>query len=182
MQTGAWLLPDQSPLPDHLSNFLANGEPPVYFGFGSMRAAEQTSRVLIEAARALGLRSIISQGWGNLNLIDAGTDSISISDVNHDKLFAQVAAIVHHGGAGTTTTAARGGKPQVIVPHVYDQHYWASRVQKLGVGVSGPVRDELSVDAMVQRCANVRDRSWRRMRERWRAVLRRMERESPQTG
>lgn len=150
VQTGAWLLPDQSPLPDHLSNFLANGEPPVYFGFGSMRAAEQTSRVLIEAARALGLRSIISQGWGNLNLIDAGTDSISISDVSHDKLFAQVAAIVHHGGAGTTTTAARGGKPQVIVPHVYDQHYWASRVQKLGVGVSGPVRDELSVDALVQ--------------------------------
>jgi vancomycin aglycone glucosyltransferase len=107
-------------------------------------------RFFIEAARALGLRSIISQGWGNLNLIDAGTDSISISDVNHDKLFAQVAAIVHHGGAGTTTTAARAGKPQVIVPHIYDQHYWASRVQKLGIGVSGPMRDELSVDAMVQ--------------------------------
>jgi vancomycin aglycone glucosyltransferase len=150
VQTGAWLLPDQSLLPDHLENFLANGEPPVYLGFGSMRASEQSSRVLVEAARALGRRSIISQGWANLTPIDAGADCISISDVNHASLFARVAVVVHHGGAGTTTTAARTGRPQVIAPHTYDQYYWASRVQTLGVGVSGPVRDELSVDAMIQ--------------------------------
>ena len=150
VQTGAWLLPDQSLLPDHLENFLAKGEPPVYLGFGSMRASEQSSRVLIEAARALGRRSIISQGWANLSPIDAGTDCLSIGDVNHSELFARVAVVVHHGGAGTTTTAARAGRAQVIASHSYDQYYWASQVQKLGVGVSGPVRDELSVDAMIQ--------------------------------
>jgi vancomycin aglycone glucosyltransferase len=146
----AWQLPDQSLLPDHLENFLANGEPPVYLGFGSMRASDQSSRVLVEAARALGRRSIISQGWANLTPIDAGADCISISDVNHAALFARVAVVVHHGGAGTTTTAAQAGRSQVIAPHTYDQYYWASRVQKLGVGVSGPGRDELSVDTMIQ--------------------------------
>lgn len=149
VQTGAWLPCDQTPLPEHLENFLANGEPPIYFGFGSMQASKQTSRHLIESARALGCRAIISQGWANLSLIDDGIDCISIGDVNHEKLFRRVAAVVHHGGAGTTTAAVRAGKPQVIVPHIYDQYYWAYRVKKLGVGVSGPTREQITVQAMV---------------------------------
>jgi vancomycin aglycone glucosyltransferase len=149
VQLGAWLLPDESPLPDHVEQFLASGEPPVYFGFGSMRATEQTSRVLIEAARTLGLRSIISQGWGNLAAVDSGADCLSIGEAAHQQLFARVAAVVHHGGAGTTTVAARAGKAQVIVPHLYDQYYWAHRIQQLGVGVSGPASEHLSVDAVV---------------------------------
>jgi vancomycin aglycone glucosyltransferase len=47
-----------------------------------------------------------------------------------------VAAVVHHGGAGTTTAAARAGSPQVVVPQIYDQHYWAQRVQQLGIGTA----------------------------------------------
>ncbi|HEX9076800.1 MAG TPA: glycosyltransferase [Anaerolineae bacterium] len=150
VQTGAWLLSDQTALPDELESFLANGAPPVYLGFGSMRASEQTARVLIEAARALGLRSILSQGWANLTPSDTGNDCLSIGDVNHEKLFPRVSAIVHHGGAGTTTAAVRAGRAQVIIPHNYDQFYWAHRVQQSGVGVSGPTRDDLTVDALVQ--------------------------------
>ncbi|HUI89818.1 MAG TPA: glycosyltransferase [Anaerolineales bacterium] len=148
-QTGAWFLPDLTKLPDKLQAFLADGAPPVYFGFGSMRASDQTSRVFIQAARALGLRSIISQGWANLELIDDAKDCIAIGDVNHEKLFPHAAAIVHHGGAGTTSTAARAGKAQVIIPHNYDQFYWAHRVQQLGMGISGPRRDDLTVDSLV---------------------------------
>jgi len=148
VQTGAWFLPDQSPVPDNLERFLANGEPPAYLGFGSMRAAEQTGRLLIDAARAAGLRSVISQGWGNLSLVDAGADCISTGDVNHEQLLARVAAVVHHGGSGTTAAAAKAGKPQVIVPHNYDQFYFAHRVQKLGVGVSCRARERLTADAL----------------------------------
>jgi vancomycin aglycone glucosyltransferase len=150
VQTGAWMLSEQTPLPDELEEFLASGAPPVYLGFGSMRASEQTARVLVEAARALGLRSILSQGWANLTPGDTGDDRLSIGDINHEKLFPRVAAIVHHGGAGTTTAAARAGTPQVIIPHNYDQFYWAHRVQQLGMGASGPTRDDLTVDDLVQ--------------------------------
>jgi vancomycin aglycone glucosyltransferase len=150
VQTGAWMLADQTSLPDDLENFLAAGAPPIYLGFGSMRASDQTGRMLIEAARALGLRSILSQGWANLTPSDMGNDCLSIGDVNHEKLFPRVAAIVHHGGAGTTTAAARAGRAQVIIPHNYDQFYWAHRVQELGVGASGPTRDDLTIDALVQ--------------------------------
>ncbi len=150
VQTGAWMLSDQTELPDDLENFLVSGTAPIYLGFGSMRASDQTGRMLIEAVRSLGLRSILSQGWANLTPIDTEKDCFSIGDVNHEKLFPRVAAVVHHGGAGTTSAAARAGRAQVIVPHNYDQFYWAHRVQQLGVGGSGSSRDDLNVDALVQ--------------------------------
>jgi vancomycin aglycone glucosyltransferase len=147
-QTGAWLLDDPHPLPDEVEAFLAQGEPPVYFGFGSMRASEDASRVLIGAARALGLRLILSRGWANLNPIDGGADCLSVGDVAHEKLLPRVAAVVHHGGAGTTTVAARAGIGQIVVPRLYDQYYWAHRVQQLGIGVIGPSAEDLTVTAM----------------------------------
>jgi vancomycin aglycone glucosyltransferase len=115
-----------------------------------MRASDQTAQMLLEAARALGLRSILSQGWAGLTPGDAGRDCLSIGEVSHGKLFPRVAAILHHGGAGTTATAARAGTPQVIIPHNYDQFYWAHRVQQLGVGASGPLRDDITVENLAQ--------------------------------
>jgi vancomycin aglycone glucosyltransferase len=152
VQTGAWMISEETPLPDELEQFLADGEPPVYLGFGSMRASDQTGRVLIEAARALGLRSILSQGWAGLTPSDpeGADDCLSIGDVNHAKLFPRVAAIVHHGGAGTTQTAARAGTAQVIISHNYDQFYWAHRIEQLGAGVSSPLRDDITVDNVAQ--------------------------------
>lgn len=150
VQTGAWTLSDPKPLPPALEEFLASGPPPIYLGFGSMSASDQTGHVLIEAARALGLRSILAQGWAGLLPHDTGEDVISISDVDHEALFPRVAAVVHHGGAGTTHAAARTGTPQVIIPHSYDQFYWAHRVQELRIGVSGPLRDAISVDNVAQ--------------------------------
>jgi vancomycin aglycone glucosyltransferase len=133
-QTGAWILPDERPLSAELEKFLHAGEPPVYFGFGSIRAPQGLSQVMIESARALGRRAIISRGWADLSLVDNEPDCLAIDEVNQQALFKRVAAVVHHGGAGTTTAAARAGAPQVVIPQHYDQHYWASRVQQLGIG------------------------------------------------
>jgi vancomycin aglycone glucosyltransferase len=136
LQTGAWILPDERPLSRELEAFLDAGEPPVYFGFGSNRAPADLSRVMIEAARAVGRRSIVSRGWAELSLIDNGSDALAIDEVNQQALFTRVAAVVHHGGAGTTTAAARAGVPQVVIPQHYDQHHWARRVHELGIGTA----------------------------------------------
>ena len=101
-----------------------------------MRAAPDLGGVMLEAARAVGRRAIVSRGWAELSLPDGQPDCLSIGEVNQQALFQRVAAVVHHGGAGTTTAAALAGAPQVIVPHMYDQHYWASRVQALGIGTA----------------------------------------------
>ncbi|MDT7691341.1 MAG: vancomycin aglycone glucosyltransferase [Pseudonocardiales bacterium] len=137
-QTGAWILPDQHPLSAELEYWLDAGEPPVYFGFGSIRTPEDLSKTMIESARALGRRAIISRGWADLSLTDDEPDCISIGDVNQQALFPRVAAVVHHGGAGTTTAATRAGAPQVVIPQHYDQHYFARRVRELGIGTAHP--------------------------------------------
>jgi vancomycin aglycone glucosyltransferase len=143
VQTGAWILPDDRPLPTEVETFIDAGEPPVYVGFGSMamRTSPDLGRVAVEAARAHGRRLIVGRGWADLALPDDGDDVLAVGEVNHQALFPRVAAVVHHGGAGTTTTAALAGAPQVIVPQIVDQPHWARRAVELGIGAAhdGPI-------------------------------------------
>ena len=137
-QTGAWLLEDDRPLSDEIESFLDAGEPPVYCGFGSVRAPGGVAAAAIGAARALGRRVILSRGWADLSVLDDEPDCLPIGEVNQRALFRRVAAVVHHGGAGTTTAAAASGAPQVLVPQMFDQFYFARRVGELGIGAAHP--------------------------------------------
>jgi vancomycin aglycone glucosyltransferase len=147
-QAGAWILPDERPLSPDLEAFLEAGAPPVYFGFGSIRAPRDLTRVMIQSARALGVRAIVSRGWADLSLVDDEPDCLAIGEINQQALFRRVAAAVHHGGAGTTTAAALAGAPQVVIPQMYDQPYWAQRIHHLGLGTAhapgAPTPDSLT--------------------------------------
>ncbi|MGW2384115.1 glycosyltransferase [Streptomyces sp. NPDC001658] len=134
VQTGAWLLPDTRPLSGELESFLDAGEPPLYCGFGSGRAPEGVTKSVLDAARALGLRLVLSSGWAELSLVDDAPDCLLVGEVNQRELFRRVAAVIHHGGAGTTTAAALSGVPQVVVPQGFDQFSFAHRVDHLGIG------------------------------------------------
>lgn len=136
VQTGAWRLPDDRPLPLEVEAFLEAGEPPVYLGFGSMpmETLKAAGRAAVEAIRHHGRRVILSRGWAGLDLYEVGDDACVIGEVNQQALFPRVAAVIHHGGAGTTTAAARAGTPQILVPQVADQPYFAGRVATLGIG------------------------------------------------
>jgi len=138
VQTGAWVLPDDRPLPAELEAFLAAGESPVYVGFGSMGmpGVADTAHVAVEAARARGRRVILARGWADAVPADGRDDVLAVADVNQQALFPRVAAVVHHGGAGTTTAAAMAGAPQVVIPQMYDQHYWSRRIDDLGIGAA----------------------------------------------
>jgi vancomycin aglycone glucosyltransferase len=152
VQTGAWILPDKRPLPAELVAFLDAGTPPVYVSMGSVRAPEKVARVAIEAIRSQGRRAVVGRGWAELALIDDQDDCFAVDEVNHQALFARAAAVVHHGGAGTTTTAARAGVPQVVVPQIADQPYWAGRVADLGIGAAhdGPTPTTESLSAALR--------------------------------
>lgn len=140
VQTGAWILPDARPLPPELEAFLATGSVPVYIGFGSIpfHPRESVARVAIGAARRLGRRVVLARGWADLAPTDDQGDCIAVGEVNQQALFRRVAAVVHHGGAGTTATAALAGAPQVVLPQIVDQPYWAGRVADLGIGTVHP--------------------------------------------
>jgi vancomycin aglycone glucosyltransferase len=138
LQTGAWILADKRPLPADLETFLSAGEPPVYVGFGSIAlpSTRDAAPAAIQAIRAANRRVVLARGWADNALTDDRDDCFLIGEVNQQALFRRVAVIVHHGGAGTTATAARAGTPQIIVPQIVDQPYWAAQVSDLGIGVA----------------------------------------------
>ncbi|NKE58061.1 hypothetical protein FXN61_14985 [Lentzea sp. PSKA42] len=133
-----------------LEAFLDGGEPPIYFGLGSVRGAQDTAANAVKAARALGKRVVLQRGWADLQLTDDAGDCIAIGEVNQQALFRRVAAIVHHGGAGTTTTAAAAGTPQIVLPHMYDQYYWGNQIERLNVGRSAKSVTTETLDETLQ--------------------------------
>jgi UDP:flavonoid glycosyltransferase YjiC (YdhE family) len=140
------------PLPDKLESFLEQGPPPVYLGFGSMTDPDPagTTRRLLEAIAQLGCRALLSRGWAGLGDGALPEGVMAIDPVAHARLFPRLAAVVHHGGAGTTHSAARAGVPQIVVPHVLDQFYFARRVHTLGVGPPPIPRRQLGVERLVE--------------------------------
>lgn len=101
VRTGAWVMPDERPLPDDLVAFLEAGEPPVFVGFGSMPMRESTDvvEVAVEAVRAQGRRVLVGRGWADLSLIDGQDDCFAVGDTNHQALFP--------GSPPSCTTAVR---------------------------------------------------------------------------
>jgi vancomycin aglycone glucosyltransferase len=159
-----------APLPAKLEQFLASGPPPVYLGFGSMTDPDPgtTTARLVEAVAAAGQRALLAAGWAGLGQGPLPENVLPIGAVPHPALFPRCAAVVHHGGAGTTTTAARAGVPQVVVPHVLDQFYWAGRVAALGIGAIAGRKRGLAARPLAEAIAAVVGNEW--VEERARAL------------
>jgi vancomycin aglycone glucosyltransferase len=139
-------------LPAKLEAFLEQGPKPVYLGFGSMPDPDpaRTTQRMLEAVRGLGCRALISRGWAGLGDGPLPEGIMAVDPVAHASLFPRTAVVVHHGGAGTTHTAARSGVPQIVVPHVLDQFYYARRIVDLGVGPPGIPRARLGVERLTE--------------------------------
>ncbi|MCU6480624.1 glycosyltransferase [Arthrobacter sp. A2-55] len=113
--------------PAELVEFLADGPPPVFIGFGSSAALD--ADFMLDVAHRAGVRAVL-QGVQGVS----GSNALSIGDVPHEWLFPQMAAVVHHAGAGTTAAGLRAGVPTVSVPIYTDQPFWAARITSLGAG------------------------------------------------
>jgi UDP:flavonoid glycosyltransferase YjiC (YdhE family) len=131
-------------------DFLANGPPPVYVGFGSMvdHERDKITQVVINALRETNQRGILLGGWSGLGLGDLPDFIYQMDAVPHDWLFPQMAAVVHHGGAGTTAAGLRAGVPNVIVPSFGDQFFWGWRVHEIGAGPKPIPRNSLTVTSL----------------------------------
>ena len=124
-------------LPADLDAWLADGEPPAYFGFGSMSLPEP-ERALDMAARvsaSLGMRALVSAGPGGFADAGVGRRELRVvGAVNHHELLPKCRLAVHHGGAGTTAAVARAGIPSMVCSFMMDQRFWGDQVRRLGVG------------------------------------------------
>ncbi|MBK8458886.1 MAG: glycosyltransferase family 1 protein [Micropruina sp.] len=140
--TGQWLDPDASaggPADDELDAFLEGGNV-LYAGFGSMALGDPVARreAVLQAARQLGLRTLLVTGWGGLDASDLtpSPDVLVRASVPHRSVFPRCALAVHHGGAGTVHGVVRAGLPSVVVPFFADQPFWGDLLHRRGL--AGP--------------------------------------------
>jgi UDP:flavonoid glycosyltransferase YjiC (YdhE family) len=119
-------------------SWIAEGTPPIFFGFGSIPvgSATDTLAVISAACAQLGERALVCAG---------GTDSSQFSDAKHVKIvdtvnystvFPHCRAVVHHGGAGTTAAGLRAGIPTLILWNFPDQPVSGAALKRLKVGTS----------------------------------------------
>jgi sterol 3beta-glucosyltransferase len=135
-----------------LLDFLSDGPPPVYIGFGSMvdHERDELTQIVLDALSASNHRGVLLGGWGALGSGTLPDSVLHVDAVPHDWLFPRMAAVVHHGGAGTIAAGLRAGVPSVIVPSFGDQFFWGWQVHKLGVGSEPIPRKRLTVDKLVR--------------------------------
>lgn len=137
---GALTLELDTDADDDVASWIAAGDPPVYFGFGSMPVedpAEVMARIA-DACADLGLRALICTGVWDVRGPDAGTPTAEhvkvVRSVNHAAVFPMCRAVVHHGGAGTTAAGVRAGVPTLVLWVGAEQPIWGAAIKKLGVG------------------------------------------------
>lgn len=117
--------------------FLEAGEPPIVFTLGSAAVMNAGAfyTVSAEAASRLGKRAILLTGKDTSNIPPTLPEGvIAFPYAPYSELFPRCAAIVHQGGVGTTGQSLRSGRPQLVVPHGFDQPDNAYRIVQRGVG------------------------------------------------
>ncbi|MDR0731401.1 MAG: glycosyltransferase [Treponema sp.] len=118
-----------------------DSRPALFFTLGSCNTEKRDifARRLFEVCREQDYKLVVGCGWWKVGVhLDAG-DHLFLLDkaIPHALIFPHVDALIHHGGSGTTHSAARAGKPQMALPLILDQFYWAHRIYKLGLGPGG---------------------------------------------
>ncbi len=152
-----WPGPTGQALPERLSDYLDDGEPPVLVTLGTSAAsnAGDLFETIAELLDRTGRRGVFLVGnTDNVPARLAARDDVwSFAPIT--TVLARCSAVVHAGGHGTTAAALGAGVPSVVVPMLFDQQWHARRAQELEVGLHVPrgrafvARLERALDAVV---------------------------------
>lgn len=132
-----WQSPENPALDAEVAEFSASapgGKVPV-LTFGSM-VYENPGAWMERFIRAWprDRKIIVQRGWAQFPQFGDAEHIKIVGKVSHDQLFRHASAVIHHGGAGTTASALHAGVPQIVVPHIGDQNFFGSEVERFGCG------------------------------------------------
>lgn len=123
---------------DEVAAWIAAGEPPIYFGFGStpVQSPAETVAMIADACAELGERALIYSGESvpSTSGAEQGDHVKLVGLVNYTTILPMCRAAVHHGGAGTVAAGLRAGLPTLVLWDVADQPIWGAQVKHLKVG------------------------------------------------
>ncbi len=122
-----------------LREWIDDGTPPLYFGFGSMPVRDPAAlvRMITDVCTERGQRALISSGWSDIEeRIEKNASVAIVGPVDHASIFPLCQAAVHHGGAGTTAASIRAGLPTMVCWFSADQPFWGAALARTGAGTS----------------------------------------------
>ena len=130
-----WQSPEDPDLNAELDAFTKGEKVPV-LNFGSV-TFDEARKVMTRFMRNWpeGKKIIIQAGWAGLTIERPRAEMKCIGRVSHDQLFHYASCVIHHGGAGTTASVLHAGIPQIIIPHIGDQWFFAGEMKRLRVGL-----------------------------------------------
>lgn len=127
----------------------------------------------VEAARALGIRVVVTLGPGSDPAVLGPQPShVTVAQfIPQEELLPACAAVVSHAGSGTFLAALAAGVPQVVLPQAADQFLNAQAGEQGGVAIAVP-RAEVSMERVREALERVLgDGTFRATAERVRAEI-----------
>ncbi|MGY4711350.1 glycosyltransferase [Mycolicibacterium sp. CBM1] len=118
-------------------SWIADGSPPIFFGFGSVPIGSPADTIAMIAAACaqLGERAIVGAGGTDYGGVPHFDHVKVVGQVNYATIFPSCRAVVHHGGSGTLAACLRAGVPQLVLWTLPDQPFFAAQLKRLKVGV-----------------------------------------------
>lgn len=133
-----------------LSEWLSNGEKPIYIGFGSngVGNTEKFSKILTQVLEKTNERILFCTGWSQFDNLPKNENLFVTKYVNHETILPQCKIGIFHGGAGTLATMLRHNLPVIIVSFYTDQPTWGKIAERKKLGFHIPVKT-LSADTLI---------------------------------
>jgi sterol 3beta-glucosyltransferase len=142
--TGFLFLPEslQKNIPDNLIQWLAEGDKPIYIGFGSIPVPDTNllQKLIQHLLDTTSHRIIFCYGWSPTIRLPENPRLFIIDTVSHQWMIPRCKAAVIHGGVGTTAAGLQAGIPLVIASIIADQPWLGKLIEQKKLGVHIPFK------------------------------------------
>jgi UDP:flavonoid glycosyltransferase YjiC (YdhE family) len=131
----------------------AHGKAVVGVCFGTMLLrSEETTRIVVESLRELGIAGLLIAGWGELvndpSIWQPGDDMHFVSEIDFVNVLPNLDGFIAHLGAGTAAHLTLAGVPYVGIVYLPDQRNRVLMGYKRGVSAKPISRPELSKETL----------------------------------
>lgn len=135
---GTLTMASQTTSDEDVVSWIAEGTPPIFFGFGTIPIASPTEMLAMisSACSQLGERALVCAGSTDFSGAPEYDHVKVVGAMNYATIFPRCRAVVHHGGAGTLAAGLRAGVPSLILWNLPDQPIWGSQLKRLKVGTA----------------------------------------------
>ncbi|MCD2423854.1 glycosyltransferase [Niabella pedocola] len=125
-----------------IRQWLEQGTPPIYIGFGSFPVPDPSVfyGILEHLLNHTDERYIFCQGWSKPTELPQSSRIFEVKAIDHSWLFPQCKLAVVHGGIGTVGAGLRAKIPVVVVSVLGDQPIWGRFVKRKGWGTHLPFK------------------------------------------